>query len=398
MGKKSAAGSGSIRKITIEKNGKTYTYYQARYTAGTNPGTGKQEQHSITCKTQKEAAQKLRAATKAIDDNAWAAPSDLTVGAWLDFWADTFLTKQKPSTVAKYKSDINNHIKPGIGAVKLKNLTTETVQRFYKNLKLSDKSKRNIHGTLHKALDKARQLGKIAFNPTDDCELKRPDPHEITPLAPDELVRYIDAARNDDLGSLLIFLAFTGMRRNELLGLSWSAVNFRTGAVTVRQQLHLIKGGWEITPTKSSNTRTIYPAQIAMDALKEERKRQAGWATEFVEVFDNPANLCFTREDGHYIPPDTLRKHHNHVLEAAGLEHHRLHDLRDTFAVTSLQAGDDIKTVQQNLGHADAAFTLNVYLTSLEAMKKKSAGNMQAFFNDAEKLQKQPDSKGKKTG
>lgn len=398
MARKAAAGTGNIRKITITKNGKEYTYWQARYTAGINPGTGKQEQHSITGKTQKEVAQKLKAATKAIDDNAWAAPSDITVGAWLDFWADTFLTKQKASTVAKYKSDIKNHIKPGIGAVKLKNLTTETVQTFYKNLKLSDKSKRNIHGTLHKALNKARQLGKIAFNPTEDCELRRPDPHEITPLTPDELVRYVNAARNDELGNLLIFLAFTGMRRNELLGLPWSAVNFRTGAVTVRQQLHLIPGGWEIAPTKSSNTRTIYPAQIAMDALKEERKRQAGWAAEYAEVFDNPEYLCFTWEDGRFVHPETLRKHHKATLEAAGLDYHRLHDLRDTFAVTSLQAGDDIKTVQQNLGHADAAFTLNVYLTSLEAMKKKSAGNMQAFYNSAEKLQKQANSETEKTG
>lgn len=342
-------------------------------------------------KTQKEVTQKLREITKSIDDHTYSAPTSMTVGAWLDFWADTFLVKQKESTILKYKSDIKNHIKPGIGALRLQDIRTEDVQRFYNSLELSDKSKKNIHGTLHKAMDKARQLGKITINPTEDCELKRPVKHEITPLTPEELVRYVTAARADSLGNLLIFMAFTGLRRNELLGLSWSCVNFRAGAVTIRQQLHLLKGGWEITSTKSSNVRTIYPAPIAMEALKEERRRQAGWSIDFSDYYDNPHNLCFTREDGHYVPPDTLRKHHNSVLLAAGLDHHRLHDLRDTFAVTSLQAGDDIKTVQQNLGHADAAFTLNVYLTSLESMRQKSASNMQAFFSEAEKLQNSPD-------
>ena len=60
-------GAGSIRKITNEKNGKTYTYWQARYTAGFDPATGKQIQRSITGKTKKEVAQKLRQVTAEID-------------------------------------------------------------------------------------------------------------------------------------------------------------------------------------------------------------------------------------------------------------------------------------------------------------------------------------------
>ena len=54
MAKKSAAGSGSIRKRTLNKNGKRYTYWEARYSAGYDPGTGKQIQRTITGKTQKE--------------------------------------------------------------------------------------------------------------------------------------------------------------------------------------------------------------------------------------------------------------------------------------------------------------------------------------------------------
>ena len=71
MARKAAAGTGTIRKKEIIKNGKTYTYWEARYTAGYDPGTGKQIQKSVTGKTQKEVSQKLKAATTAIDEGTY---------------------------------------------------------------------------------------------------------------------------------------------------------------------------------------------------------------------------------------------------------------------------------------------------------------------------------------
>ena len=80
---KGANGTGSIRKKIVKRNGKEYTYWQARYTAGYDPGTGKQIQRSITGKTQKEVAQKLKQVTHEIDLGTYRAPSKLTVGEWL---------------------------------------------------------------------------------------------------------------------------------------------------------------------------------------------------------------------------------------------------------------------------------------------------------------------------
>lgn len=75
MARKSAAGTGTIRKKTVTRNGKPYTYWEARYTTGYDPSTGKQIQRSITGKTQKEVAQKLKAATAAIDEGTYTAPA-----------------------------------------------------------------------------------------------------------------------------------------------------------------------------------------------------------------------------------------------------------------------------------------------------------------------------------
>ncbi len=103
---RAANGVGSIRKKSVQKNGKTYTYYEARATVGFDPGTGKQIQKSITGKTQKEVAQKLRQITTALDDGTYKAPSKLTVGEWLDIWTRDYLGGVKASTAYLYKKNV----------------------------------------------------------------------------------------------------------------------------------------------------------------------------------------------------------------------------------------------------------------------------------------------------
>ena len=158
---RAAQGSGTIRKKTITRNGKDYTYWEARYTEGIDPGTGKQIQRSITGKTQKEVAQKLKAVTTSIDMGTYIAPNKMTVGQWLDIWSAEYLGGVKPKTAESYDCQIRNHIKPALSAIKLEALSAPTIQRFYNRLHqpkeeggsgLSAKSVDIVHGVLHKAL------------------------------------------------------------------------------------------------------------------------------------------------------------------------------------------------------------------------------------------------------
>lgn len=152
---KGAGGAGSIRKITTTRNGKTYTYWQGRYTEGFDPGTGKQIQRSITGKTQKEVAQKLRQITASLDDGTYKAPGKLTVGEWLDIWTQDYLGGVKSSTAYLYKKNVELYITPHLGNIKLESLNAHTIQHFYNQLvsptdpavnPLSAKTVKNIHG------------------------------------------------------------------------------------------------------------------------------------------------------------------------------------------------------------------------------------------------------------
>ncbi len=88
----------------------------------------------------------------------------------------------------------------------------------------------------------------------------------------------------------------------------------------------------------------------------------------------------FTTITGSYISPGTMRVHFKKLAEQIGAPEARVHDLRHTYAMVSLENGDDIKTVQGNLGHATAAFTLDVYGHVSDRMKKESSSRMEEFI------------------
>ena len=131
---RAANGVGSIRKKSVQKNGKTYTYYEARATVGYDHGTGKQIQRSITGKTQKEVREKLQEISVDLNNGIYREPSKMTVGQWLDTWQSTYLEDVKPRTKEIYTSAIRLHLKPALGAVQLEALDAPTIQQFYNAL------------------------------------------------------------------------------------------------------------------------------------------------------------------------------------------------------------------------------------------------------------------------
>ena len=382
--KKSTSGMGSIRKITREVNGKTYTYYEARYTAGFDPGTGKQIQRSITDKSKKVVAQKLRAAMAELDAGTYKAPCKMTVAQWLDIWVAEYLNSVKPLTKHNYNKQVQKHFKPALGAVRLDALDTHTIQRFYNSLSasgLSPKTVKNLHGILHCALQQAIACDYLSRNPADACKLPKVTKPEIKPLEPVEIARLLKEAEQDDYCNLFIVAMFTGMRQGELLGLAWECVDFQTGIITVKQQLQCKDGNYFLETPKSGKNRTILPAPIVMDALRNQLERQQKEQEQAGEMWDNQFNLVFTDALGKYLVRRTVVKHFKKISQRAGIsDDARFHDLRHSFAVSSLYAGDDIKTVQANLGHATAQFTLDVYGHVTQKMRQESANRMQKFY------------------
>ncbi len=390
-GKKSgraASGDGSIRKKKVVKeNGKEYTYWEARYTSGFDPETGKQKQHSISGKTQTEVAQKLREITAEIGQGIFQEACKLTVGQWLDIWDQDYLNNIKPKTLEAYRRQIRIHITPALGGVRLEKLNSPMIQHFYNTCTkegLSPKSVKNIHGVLHKALQQAVAIGYLRNNPSDACTLPRVERKELKPLDDDAIRRFLEAVEGHPFETLYLVTLFTGMRQEEVLGLSWSCVDFDRGTMLICKQLQCIRdpeGGYSyhLTSTKSGRARKITPASFVMDLLRRQRSKQTEWQLRAGPAWED-SGLVFTNELGRHLAPNTVYKNFKRLVKSIGSSETRFHDLRHSYAVAAIKSGDDIKTVQGNLGHATAAFTLDIYGHVTDQMKRDSAERMQAFI------------------
>jgi len=136
-----------------------------------------------------------------------------------------------------------------------------------------------------------------------------------------------------------------------------------------------------LIPTKNSKDRLITAAPFVMDLLWEVKQEQDRNRRRFGPAFVE-TELVFTDEIGHRVTPQALYRAFKIVVDELGMSEVRFHDLRHSYAVASIRAGDDIKTVQENLGHATAAFTLDVYGHVTDQMKRDSANRMQKYIQN----------------
>jgi integrase len=174
----------------------------------------------------------------------------------------------------------------------------------------------------------------------------------------------------------------TGLRQGEVLGLTWDCVDFENNTLLVNKQHSIDRRTKEyrFSSPKNGQSRTLTVADEVMDALREQRKRQEEWKKMVGSLWSNPDQMVFTNELGHFVSNKTLYNRFKRLMKANGFDELRFHSLRHTFAVNSLRAGDDIKTVQENLGHATAAFTLSTYAHATPNMKRESANRMGQYI------------------
>ena len=389
---RAAQGSGNIRKKTIMRNGQEYTYWEARVTVGRDPGTGKQMQRSITGKTQKAVREKMQAIAVQINDGTYTTPSKMTIGEWLDTCSNTYLTGVKPRTVEVYKSEIRLHLKPALGAIKLEALTTHTIQNFYNKLSkgttekvpLSPKTIKGIHGVLHAALKQAVLNGLLRANPTDACSLPRMERKEMKPLDEDDIRNFLHAVQGNRFEDLYLVTLFTGMREGEIMGLTWDCIDFERGDILINKQLQLHQEtgmqAYTLVSTKSSKSRVVKAAPFVMARLRKRKKEQTMQRLKAGPLWSNPKNLVFTDELGNHLTKSVVYRTYKSLVKSIGRPEARFHDLRHSYAVAAIRSGDDIKTVQTNLGHATATFTLDVYGHVTDNMKQESAQRMENFI------------------
>lgn len=224
------------------------------------------------------------------------------------------------------------------------------------------------------------------YNPADAVNLDLPqtEAYEINPMEDEDIIRFIEAIGNNRYRLIYLITLFTGLREGEVLGLSWNDINWRDHILTIRQQLSINRETREygIRRPKNKKTRHILVADAVMDLLKEQKDYQEQLRTMAGKAWSNEWNLVFTKEDGSHLAVSTVYNNYKRLVVKIDHGEQRFHDLRHSFASNSLENGDDIKTVQENLGHHSAAFTLKQYGHVKKTMSIASAQRMDLFIRN----------------
>ena len=118
--------------------------------------------------------------------------------------------------------------------------------------------------------------------------------------------------------------------------------------------------------------------------LRGQKRKQAEWQLRAGRLWES-SGLVFTNELGSHLMPHTVYHNFKKVVASIGIPNARFHDLRHSYAVAAIRSGDDIKTVQGNLGHATASFTLDKYGHVTDQMKRDSADRMQQYIDKIKK-------------
>jgi len=383
MASKNANGNGTIRK---RKDGR----WEGRVTTGVDMRTGKQIQRSVYGKTKKETAQKLREIIADVDSGLLVESGSMTVGEWMEIWINQYANNIKELSMSTYRAHIRNHIVPKLGDIKLSNLKTRDIQMMYNALlrrekPLTAKTIKNIHGVLHKALSQVVKLGYIRYNPADNVSLPKVEKPELKPITDEHIAEFLEAIKGHCYELLYTIDLFTGMRKGEILGLTWDCVNLDTGVVVINKQLiqEKKKGGqYKLASTKNSKGRTVRIPPSVIELFRQQKAKQISWKKEAGSAWDNSLNLVFTNEIGGHLSHTTVTHSFKKIVQSIGLESTRFHDLRHSYAVAAIESGIDMKTIQQNLGHHAASFTMDVYGHVSDRMRLEGANRMEQFIQN----------------
>lgn len=406
MAKKRGNNEGSIRE---RKKGQ----WEGRVTIGRKPD-GSPNRVSFYGLSRAEVAAKITDALSKLQSGTFVEPNKVTVSQWLEKWMKLYQEGTiSPNFYARRKDLIRIHITPAIGNIQLLKLKPSDIKKFYNDLEKSGRKPakkkngkiiplkkdtspglatgtiRHVHNILNPAMKQAVKEGLVPKNVVADA----PPPkivrtREAKPLSKDQVSKYLGILKENRLYAAFLLDLITGLRRGELIGLQWKDLNMQTGALKIRRQITRIekengKSSLEYAPLKTpASYRTIILPNVAIIELKAHRKRQAAEELLAGGKYDKKEGLIFCTPLGKKLDTRCLYRIHCKALEDAGLQHTAFHDLRHSCATLLLQAGENIKTIQNLLGHSDVETTLNCYSHVLDEMKQSAADKLDSIFTE----------------
>ncbi len=349
--------------------------------------------------TSKKSAQAhLSSLLNSVNTGVYVPPTKETLNSWLDTWLGIMKPNLKPSTYASYERVLRVHVRPPLGSLTLSKITAADLDRLYGAMLesgrsdyregegLSPRTVRYCSTIVGRVLKDAMRKGLIPRNPAELADAPRAgktSPEADMSWSALDLHTFLAATAHEYYGPVWAFLASTGCRRGEALGLRWSDLDLDARRASLVQSVQKVAGKVIIGDVKTSSSRR----RIALDdatvtVLRDQRKRQAE-ARLAVGGAWSDLGLVFTGATGEPFYPETVTRTFHKRIRTLGLPPIKLHGLRHTWASLALEAGVHAKVVQERLGHANVGITLNIYSHVAPVMHEEAAETVARLVRSA---------------
>ena len=343
----------------------------------------------------KEVEEELKYRIQAKKSGMPHRPADIPFTKFLADWLKMMKPSVEATTYAAYDKTIRNKIIPYFDKrfpkLLLREVIPKHIQDYYTyEMEVNGVSANTVihrHANIRKALQYAFKTGLIDSNPADKIQRPKKIKFETSPYNGKELEQLFAAVKGTDLELGVILAAFYGLRRSEVVGLKWDAIDFDRKVITIKHtvtQTCLDGKSVEIekdrAKTKSSNRSLplVAPFEALLKELKkkqEENKRLCGksYCREYTDYI-------YVNELGERIKPGYLTQAFPAFLEKHGMRRIRFHDLRHSCASLLYANGVALKDIQEWLGHSDISTTSNIYTHLDYNSKVASANAIMGFF------------------
>lgn len=345
-----------------------------------DPGTGKRRQKRVTATTVKELEDRIQQ-VKAADTIEHSSEDEMKtwpMSRYFPWWLDNVKTDLRPSTKHRYLSAIQMHILPQVGSIKLVSLSRLDVLRVQTactNTGLSNASNNLIRTILSGALKTAAQFELVKDNVVSKVAPKREKKPDENWWTPAQIRRFLEVARTDSAAALWQLAALTGIRRGEILALTWDDIDLENCVLRInktysRQGDRFVCG----KPKSESGTRPIRLSSSTVRILLEHKERQERSKSELGDAYHD-LGLVFSNPIGGYIHPNTLLHWFKRLTKQARLPNIRFHDVRHSNGVMLVSVGTHPKVIQARFGHSSMRSTER-YLHSNVSMQDEAALNL----------------------
>jgi integrase len=365
----------------IRKRGKSWAVIVY---LGRNPQTGQKRRKWYTHATKREAEAHLAQVLVQVQAGAGVPPSKLLLGDYLDRWLQDYARGMLAATTLRsYEETVRLHLAPALGDAPLARLSAPTIQA-YLNQKLqhglSVTTVRYHAAVLHVALRRAVRWGLLVRSPLEFVDLPRPRRKEMRVWDEEQVRLFLGEARkSSEYYALYLAAVTTGMRQGELLGLRWADIDFTLGIATIQQTFYRL-GGEQLfrTPKTATSRRVVELSPALLNELQRARELQKAIRQKLKDAYEDH-DLVFCQTNGRPLHAHNIVRRDFHLTgQRAKVPRIRFHDLRHCHATHLLRQGENLKVVQERLGHSTPAFTLSVYGHVLPGMQRDAARRLEA--------------------